>query len=70
MFSTLGHIIEYTGGIQYTKGYHEYTRGCSVQWGDTMSIAGGYHDECGDIMSILWDVQYTGVSIQIKLFSQ
>ena len=21
------------GGVQYTRGYHEYTGGCSVQWG-------------------------------------
>ena len=30
----------------------QYTGGCSVHWGDTMSTVGGYHDECGlDIMS-------------------
>ena len=29
-------------------GYHEYTGGCSVHWGDIMSTpAGGYHDKCG-----------------------
>ena len=26
---------------------------------DTMSTAGGYHDECGDIMSTAGGVQYT-----------
>ena len=57
MFSTLG-------------GYHEYTGGCSVQWGDTMSTAGAYHDECGGYHEYTGGVQYTGVSIQIQLFSQ
>ena len=48
MFSTLNDITEYTGGLQYTGGYpeytgdilqstlrayHEYTRGCSVHLG-------------------------------------
>ena len=33
MFSTLGDTIEYTGGLQYTRGYHEYTGECSVSWG-------------------------------------
>ena len=40
MFSKLGDIIEYAGGVQYTGGYHdecggynEYTGGCSVHWG-------------------------------------
>ena len=28
-----GDIIEYTGGIQDTRGYHEYTCGCSVHQG-------------------------------------
>ena len=35
-------------------GYHEYTGGCSVHCGDTMSTLGdimstlgGYHDACG-----------------------
>ena len=34
MFSTLGDITEYTGGVQYGGGYHEYTGGGggSVQW--------------------------------------
>ena len=35
-----------------------------------MSTLGGYYDECGDIMSTPGDVQYTGVSVQIQLFSQ
>ena len=62
--------VQYTGDVQYTGrislstpgdiieysgGYHEYTGGCSVYWG---------------MFSILRDVQYTGVSIQIQLFSQ
>ena len=42
------------------RGYHEYTGGCSVHWGDTMSTPGVYHDDCGDIMSTLGGVQYTG----------
>ena len=41
MFSTLGDIIEYTGGVQYSGGYHEYSGGCLLHW--------GYHDECGEI---------------------
>ena len=28
-------------------GYHEYIRGCSVHWGDTMSTSGGYHQYIG-----------------------
>ena len=36
MFSTPGDITEYTGGVQYTVGYHEYTGG--VQY------SGGYHE--------------------------
>ena len=56
MFSTLGDIIEYTGR-------------CSVQWGDTTSTPGRYHDECGGgYHEYPGDVQYTGVSIQIQLF--
>ena len=50
--------------------YHEYSRGCSIHWGDTMSTledtkmsVGGYHEYTGDVL-------YTGVSIQIQLFSQ
>ena len=82
MFSTLGDIIEYTGGCSVsTLGwYHEYT-GVFSTVGDTMSTdglplggyheyTGGYHDECGDIMSTPEDVQNTGISIQIHLFSQ
>ena len=38
------------------EGYHEYTE--------------GYHDECGGYHETPRDVQYTGVSIQIRLFSQ
>ena len=39
------------------------TAGGSVHRGDTMMSV-------GDIMSTPGDVQYTGVSIQIQLFSQ
>ena len=65
--STLGDIIEYTGG------YHEYTGECSVQWVDTMSKLGVFSTlgdtmSVGDIMSTPGDVQYIGVSIQIQLF--
>ena len=66
--STLGAYHDECGG------YHEYTRGCSVHWGDTMSTLGVCHDECGgyheytwgcsvhqgDIMSTPGGVQYTG----------
>ena len=30
-------------------GYHEYTGGSSVHWGDTMSTPGVYPDDCGGI---------------------
>ena len=32
--STLGDTMSTSGG------YHEYTRGCSVHWGDIMSTSG------------------------------
>ena len=85
MFSTLGGIIEYTGGYhEYTGGYHEYTGGYHETLGDTMMSVGAYHEysggcsvhwrdtmmRVGDIMSRPGYVQYTGVSIQIQLFSQ
>ena len=66
VFSTLRDIIEFTGGVQYTGGYHEYTGRCSVQWGISWvqrgfqytgghhEYAGGYHDEYGGYH------QYTG----------
>ena len=56
VFSTLGGCHEYSGGVfsmlggitgtlgdtkMPVGGYHEYTRGCSVQWRDTMSTPGG-----------------------------
>ena len=41
-------------------GYHEYTGGCSVHWGDTMSTPGFTMMSVGDIMSTLGGVQYTG----------
>ena len=45
----------------HVEGYHEYIRGCSVHWGDTMSTSGGYHEYIGrDIMSTLGNVQYIG----------
>ena len=64
VFSTLGDIIEYTGCVQYTGGYHdecggyhEYTEGCSLHWGfHTMSIVFPmtfphiYHDTPGVLM--------------------
>ena len=43
--SILGDIIGYTGG-------HEYS--------GVLSAMGGYHGECGDIMSTAGGVQYTG----------
>ena len=43
MFSTSGDV-QYIGGVQYIRGYHEYIGGyleyirrCSVHWGDTVS---------------------------------
>ena len=45
-------------------GYHEYIRGCSVHWGDTMSTSGdimmhvgGYHEYTGGC-SVSWGFQY------------
>ena len=35
-----------------------------------MSTLGGYQNECGGYHEYTGDVQFTGVSIQIKLFSQ
>ena len=81
--STLGDIIEYTGGVQYTGGYHSVHRGVFSTLGGYHSVHRGvfstvggyheysswYHDECGDIISTPGDVQYTGVSIQIQLFA-
>ena len=43
--STLGDIIEYTGSVQYTRGYHEYTG--SVQY------TRGYHEYTGGMFSTL-----------------
>ena len=62
VFSTLGDIIEYTG-VFSTLGNIMNTQGVfSTLRGIMMSVV--------DIMSTLGDVQYTGVSIQIQLFSQ
>ena len=62
--STLGDTMSTLGDTMMSVGaYHEYSGGCSVHWRDTMM-------RVGDIMSTLGDVQYTGVSIQIQLFSQ
>ena len=45
-------------------GYHEYSGGCSVHWGDIMSTPGGVqytgHTMWGVIMSTPGDDQYTG----------
>ena len=64
------------GGVQYTGGYHEYTGGVQysgeiprVQRG-VFSTQGDTMMSVGDIMSTSGDVQYTGVFIQIQLFSQ
>ena len=36
------------GGYQDAcGGYHEYTRGCSVHWRDTMSTPGAYLQDTG-----------------------
>ena len=57
MLSTLGDIIEYTGGDIMSR------PGMFSTVGDTMM-------SMGDIMSTPGHVQYTGVSIQSQLFSQ
>ena len=46
---SVGDIMSTLGGVQYTRGYHEYTGGCSVHRGVIMSTLGAYHDECGGI---------------------
>ena len=33
--------------MMHVGGYHEYMKGCSVHWGETMSTSGGYHHTCG-----------------------
>ena len=37
------------------EGYHDYTGGCSVHRGDTMSTLGLYHDDCRG-----YHAEYTG----------
>ena len=49
--NTVGDTMRYTGDIQYTGGYHEYseyTGECSVHQGDIVSTLGAYHNECGE----------------------
>ena len=76
VFSTLEISLSTPGGVQYTGGYHWVHRGCSVHWGiswvhpGVFSTVGDTMMSMGDIMSTPRDVQYTGVSIQIQLFSQ
>ena len=41
--STLGAYHDECGG------YHEYTGGRSVHWGDTMSTPGAYHEYTGGL---------------------
>ena len=41
-----GDVIEHTGGVQYTGGYHEYT-GVVQYSGRYHEYSGGYHGECG-----------------------
>ena len=48
----------------------QYTGGYSVHWGISLSTLWGVQYTGGDIMSTPGDAQYTGVSIQIQLFSQ
>ena len=43
--STVGGYLEYCGGVQYRGGYHdargvyhEYRGGCSVPWGENLSL--------------------------------
>ena len=43
VFSTLGDIIEYTGGVQYNGGFMS-TPGVFSTVGDTMSTLGEYHE--------------------------
>ena len=62
--------VQYSGGTMMSVGDIMSTAGVFSTLGDTMGTLGGYHDECGDIMSTPEDVQYTEISIQIQLFSQ
>ena len=55
MFSTLGHISEYTGNIMSTLGVFSTVRDIMMSVDGIISTAGGiqytwgYHDECGCI---------------------
>ena len=69
VFSTLGDTMSTAGGYHVWR-YHEYSGGCLVPWGDTMSTLGDTMMSVGDIISTPGHVQYTWVSIQIQLFSQ
>ena len=52
--------VQYTGDIQYNGGYHEYSVGCSVHRGVTMSTVKGYREYTGGC-SVHWgNHKYTG----------
>ena len=34
-----------SGVFSTSEGYHEYIRGCSVHWRDTISTSEGYHED-------------------------
>ena len=48
--STLG------GHHEYSEGYCEYTRGCSIHQGNIVSTPGAYHDECRGISWVHWEM--------------
>ena len=57
MFST-SEDVQYIGGIQYIRGYHEYIGGCSVHQEDTMSTSANIMSTSGNIMRTSGDAQY------------
>ena len=59
VFSTLGISLSTPGGVQYTRDITEYTRGCSVHWGVSLSTPRVF-STLGDIMSTPRGVQYSG----------
>ena len=57
MFSTLGDIIEYTGGIfEYTAESVKYSGQTMSTPGDTMMSVEGYHEYTGDTMTSVEDI--------------
>ena len=64
--STPGEYQEYTRGLPCSVwGYHEYSWGCSVHWGDIISTLGNTKMHVGVIMSTRRGVQCTGEILRV-----